>query len=324
MRFNKGVKPMRKKLLSSVLSLALLLALMPTVTYAASDEATSCANALYQLGLFNGTGKDAQGNPNFDLDRTPTRFESVTMLVRLLGRASEAEKNSNTYNTPFVDVVEWAKPYVGYAYTNKLTSGTSGTTFGGAGNATVSQYITFVLRALGYESGVDFQWDKAWELSDKLGITNGQYNASTTNFTRGDVVIISYNALSINLKGKNTTLLDDLKARGVIKENTTPTTPNNPDIAEDGHIHNWQTVHFDAVGYYKSGGTHRVQVFKCDCGFKVRSDEPNAKEVWDSHHMNCPNNCIYWWEDVPNGDREWVEIVPAYDETSCTICGATK
>lgn len=311
---------MKKRILSAVLSLVLLLALMPTVAYAASDEAISCANALYQLGLFNGTGKDAQGNPNFDLDRTPTRFESVTMLVRLLGRASEAEKNSNTYNTPFVDVVEWAKPYVGYAYVNKLTSGTSGTTFGGAGNATVSQYITFVLRALGYESGVDFQWDKAWELSDKLGITNGQYN-STTNFTRGDVVIISYNALSINLKGKNTTLLDDLKARGVIKE---PTTPNNPDIAEDGHIHDWNTVHFDAIGYYKNNGTHRVQYNRCNCGFEVTTDTPDCNTVWENHAINCNSNWITGYKDVPNGEPEWVEIVPAYDVTSCTICGATK
>lgn len=196
---------MRKKLLSACLSLVLILSLTPNIAYAASDEATAAANALYELGLFNGTGKDEGGNPIFDLDRTPTRYEAVTMLVRLLGRASEAE--SKEWNTPFNDVTAWVKPYVGYAYENKLTSGTSGTTYGGAGNITASQYLTFVLRALGYDSGTDFQWDKAWELSDKIGLTSGQYNASTTNFTRGDVAFISYRVLSCKIKNSDQTLV---------------------------------------------------------------------------------------------------------------------
>ena len=205
---------MRKKLLSACLSLVLILSFIPTTAHAASDEATAAANALYELGLFNGTGKDEEGNPIFDLDRTPTRYEAVTMLVRLLGKASEAE--SNTYSTPFNDVVAWAIPYVGYAYANKLTSGTSGTTYGGAGNITASQYLTFVLRALGYDSGTDFQWDKAWELSDKIGLTNGQYNISTTNFTRGDVAFISYRVLSCKIKNLNQTLVRKLYDEGAL------------------------------------------------------------------------------------------------------------
>lgn len=205
---------MRKKLLSACLSLVLILSFIPTIAHAASGEATAAANALYELGLFNGTGKDEKGNPIFDLDRTPTRYEAVTMLVRLLGKASEAE--SNTYNTPFTDVVAWARPYVGYAYANKLTSGTSGTTYGGAENITASQYLTFVLRALGYDSGIDFQWNKAWELSDKIGLTNGQYNTSTTNFTRGDVAFISYRVLSCKIKNSDQTLVRKLYDEGAL------------------------------------------------------------------------------------------------------------
>ena len=51
-------------------------------------------------------------------------------------------------------------------------SGTSSTTYSGNATVTASQYLTFVLRALDYDSSTDFQWDKAWELSDKLGITD--------------------------------------------------------------------------------------------------------------------------------------------------------
>ena len=99
------------------------------------------------------------------------------MLVRLLGKDEEAK--TGIWDIPFTDVDEWAKPYVGYAYANKLTTGTSDTTFGGAQTVSPSQYLTFVLRAMGYESGTDFQWDKAWELTDTLGITHGEYGPDT-------------------------------------------------------------------------------------------------------------------------------------------------
>lgn len=158
----------------------------------------TAAKKLYAKGLFQGTGTDEDGNPVFDLDRTPTRAEAVTMLVRLLGKEDEAK--TGTWTTPFTDVADWAKPYVGYAYANGLTTGTSATTFGGNATVNASQYLTFVLRALGYESGTDFQWNKAWELSDQIGLTSGEYNANTTDFTRGDVALISYTSLSADKK----------------------------------------------------------------------------------------------------------------------------
>lgn len=184
---------MKKKLIGLFMAMVMLCSMMPTA-FAASDEATAAANELYSMGLFNGTGTDANGNPSFDLDRTPNRHEAVTMLVRLLGK--EAEAKAGTWDIPFTDVAEWAKPYVGYAYAHGLTSGTSATTYSGNNTVTASQYITFVLRALGYDSSTDFQWNKAWELSDKIGLTNGEYNEKTTHFTRGDLAIISYKSLS--------------------------------------------------------------------------------------------------------------------------------
>lgn len=176
--------------------------------FAANDEADQAAQALYELGLFSGTGLNADGTPNFDLKRSPTRQEAITMLVRLLGKEKEAQ--AGTWETPFTDVDGWAKPYVGYAYTNHLTGGTSPTTFSGNDTITVSQYITFILRALGYADGADFQWDKAWELSDKIGLTSGEYNSSTVSFLRGDVANISCTALTVCLKDSDKKLSDKL------------------------------------------------------------------------------------------------------------------
>lgn len=193
-----------KRYLSLLLAVVMLLAYVPSAS-AASREAQEAADALHDLGLFNGTGTDENGNPIYELDRAPTRAESVTMLVRLLGKENEA--TSGTWNTPFTDVADWAKPYVGYAYANGLTNGVGANTFGGGQTVTASQYLTFVLRALGYDSGTDFQWDKAWELSDKVGVTKGEYGASSA-FTRGDVAIVSYRALSAKFKDGSRTLMN--------------------------------------------------------------------------------------------------------------------
>lgn len=194
------------RLLSILLTLCLVLTLLPAIpVIAASKEAQDAADTLYALGLFEGTGTDGNGNPIYELDRAPTRAEAVTMLVRLLGKENEAK--SGAWNTPFTDVADWAKPYVGYAYTNGLTDGTGGNAFSGNQTVTASQYLTFVLRALSYQSGTDFQWDKAWELSDKIGLTKGEYNAGSA-FTRGDVAIVSYRALSIKLKDGSQTIMD--------------------------------------------------------------------------------------------------------------------
>ncbi len=219
-----------KRILSLVLILAMFSAIVPTAL-AASDDAVTAANALYELGLFQGTGTNADGTPNFDLDRVPTRNEAVTMLVRLLGKEEEAK--SGTWNIPFTDVADWAKPYVGYAYANGLTTGTGATTFGGSTAISASQYITFVLRALGYESGTDFQWDKAWELSDSIGLTNSQYKSDRIPFLRGDVAIISNNALSVKLNGFAVTLAQAIGL--TLMPSTTEQSSEGSNLKPDDH-----------------------------------------------------------------------------------------
>ena len=82
-----------KKLLSLFLALALLFSLGSAV-FAADDAGREAADALYALGLFQGTGTDAEGQPVFELDRAPTRYEALVMLVRLLGKEGEARTGS--------------------------------------------------------------------------------------------------------------------------------------------------------------------------------------------------------------------------------------
>ena len=191
-----------KRILTALMAMVVMLMLAP-VNCTASDEAFEAAQSLNAFGLFSGTGTDAQGNPIYELDRQPTRQEAITMLVKLVGGAEESSKGG--WITPFTDVDDWAKNWVGYAYAKGLTAGTSLTTFGASEKTTAAQFLTFVLKALGYDANSDFSWDNAWPLAEQVGLSKGEYNAQTT-FTRGDMAIISYRALSSMMKGTMTPL----------------------------------------------------------------------------------------------------------------------
>ena len=213
---------MKKRILSLLLILCLLFALGGAAL--AADSAEEAARALYDLGLFRGVGDNADGTPNFDLNSTPNRAQALVMLVRLLGK--EAEALAGKWETPFTDVPEWAAPYVGYAYKNGLTNGTGETTFSSADPVNATQYITFVLRALGYESGKDFKWNAAWELSDEIGLTDGEYSEKHNDINRGDVAIISNDALDAQYKGEDKTLLETLVESGAVQKPSNVTEGN--------------------------------------------------------------------------------------------------
>ncbi len=161
-----------------------------TSAYRTDDEA---AEILYHLNLFKGIGTDADGNPEFALDRVSNRYEAITMLVRLSG--NEENALTGNYEMPFTDVVDWAKPYVAFAYANGYTSGTSATTFSGDLNITEVQFITMLLRILGYDSSKDFTWDNPWPLSDQISLTQGSCIEDNAEFTRGNIAILSERAL---------------------------------------------------------------------------------------------------------------------------------
>ena len=205
-----------KKLLCTLFALFAVLSLS-TAALAADYTAEESANALYELGLFQGTGETANGKPIYSLDAAPTRAQAVTMLVRLLGKETEAKAGS--WTTPFTDLADWAKPYVGYAYANGLTNGLSADRFGSSDKVTANQYLTFILRALGYSSESDFQWNKASSFSDSLGLTHGEY-AAARSFTRGDTARISYAALAQTRKGSEETLAAQLVRQGAVQAKT--------------------------------------------------------------------------------------------------------
>ena len=206
-----------KRLLTLLLALALACSML-TLPARAADPVTAegSAQLLYDLGLFKGTGVKADGSPEFDLNRAPTRAEAVTMLVRLLGAEEQAMQSVQAM--PFIDVPDWARPYVSYAYRQGLTVGVSADRFAPNAPIRATEYLTLVLRALGYSSGEDFAWDQAWNLTDELGVTDGSYGPKTTAFDRGDVAWISLRALDAKDKKTKRTLRTTLKLKSDVDQ----------------------------------------------------------------------------------------------------------
>ena len=136
------------------------------------------------------------------------------MLVRLLGKESEAEKL--TYTAPFTDLKGWEKPYVQYLYDNGLANGMSATAYNPTGKCSAQMYTTFLLRALGYSDAKgDFTYAKALDFGEQVGLVD-DINCSTKNFLRDNVVAMSLTALDTDVKGSDSILLDKLVADGAV------------------------------------------------------------------------------------------------------------
>lgn len=198
--------------LSIFLALCMMLFMLPVTVSAAgrdTSEQETLAAELKELGLFQGT------NNGFELERPATRVEALVMLIRILGKEQEAL--AGNWNHPFRDVPAWADHYIGYAYETGLTQGSGGTTFG-TGDVNAAQYLTFILRSLGYSdtNGEDFTWNAPETLAKSKGILTDSVN--TAEFWRADLVTVSHAALTATLKGSTQTLAEKLMAAGVFTQ----------------------------------------------------------------------------------------------------------
>ncbi len=202
---------MLKKRLALLLALLLLLSVLPVTALAATP--TTRADMLKDLGLFQGTPT------GYQLDRAPTRAEAAVMLVRALGKTDAA--TSAAYKTPFTDVPDWAADAVGYLYHEGLTKGTGATKYSANRACEAKMYVTFILRALGYSDTWDFKYD--WAVMDAVDLDvleaeEAYFLDDSEVFLRGDMVDITWSALSAKVKGTQTMLLDKLVTDGAVVE----------------------------------------------------------------------------------------------------------
>ena len=178
------------------------------------------AEALKTMGLFRGS--DVPYGSGFDLESGPTRIQGLVMFLRLIGEEQLALNYPGSGIT-FTDVPEWAEPYVAYAYDRGYTNGQEidsqwRVIFGSDQALAARDYVTFLLRALGYEDGNAFTWESAISNAQTLGVlTAGEGRLLTEKpFLRAQVVYLSYMSLSAQLVGGDGTLLDKLISSGAV------------------------------------------------------------------------------------------------------------
>lgn len=172
------------KLLSVILC---AFALISNTVYA--EDYTSYANELKEMGLFKGTDE------GYELDKTLTRAESATMLVRLLG--AEKKAISAEYEPVFADVQKdkWYYTYIMYCYENEITKGTGVSTFSPDDTVTAEQFVTLVLRLLGY---TDVEPETAFKTANEVGLFGTKISrqlAENKDFLRNEMVYVAYRSL---------------------------------------------------------------------------------------------------------------------------------
>ena len=198
------------KRLVTLLVTALLMTAALCVSASAADY-QSAAEDLSAIGMFRGTVSGG-----FELDRAPKRSEAAIMLVRLYGAEEEAAAayQSGEISHPFKDVGPIASPYVAWLYTKGITKGATATTFNSNAACTDKNYVVFLLRALGYEDGKDFQYAESLTFAEKLGFYQADYFEGP--FLRDDLAAITLQALATAKKGGETYLLKSLIDTGAV------------------------------------------------------------------------------------------------------------
>lgn len=166
-------------------------------------EVLSCLNIL-------------KGDENgFRLNDKSNRLEAIVILIRLSGNEKDALLKNMHH--PFVDVPDWASPYVGYAYALGLTNGVDKSHFGTNDLLSANHFVTFVLRNLGYlDKEGDFRVDDAVSFAYENHIITAEIDVE--NFERKDITSILYDALGAKIKNTNTTFDKKLKALGVFSD----------------------------------------------------------------------------------------------------------
>ena len=198
-----------KRALSLTLASVMLLGMMVVGAGAASYPDVDDADNIEAIEVLQAV-KVMQGDEkgNFRPDDSVSRAEMAVVMANLLNLDYQYYEAS----CPFTDVPNWARPYVGACYANKIVSGYNATTYGANDTVTAVQAASMMMRALGY-----FQYDSdyadGFETSTvrqgtRIGIFNGVGSSATAAMSRNQVAQMALNALEATMVDARKTTAD--------------------------------------------------------------------------------------------------------------------
>ncbi len=214
---------MKRKIIA--IGLALLMSANVTSIAEVTTEATAhtqdgveeAANRLNQIDILRGDGS------GFDLDGKLTRAQGATFIVRLLGMDEEVTNNKIDYVAMnFSDVFgnDWYSAYVGYCVQEGIINGYTDGTFRPNDTLNEQAFIKMILGAMGYEYGVDFNWNGTFAFAYEKGVvTDDKYKGMTASsgaYTRGQVVELLDHVISQPMKDEGKDMVDLLVDRGLL------------------------------------------------------------------------------------------------------------
>ena len=185
---------------------------------------TEQADALKAGGLFLGTGT------GYDLPGVLTRVQGITLALRAQGLEQVVMAQSEATVavtlarlTDLEKIPDWARKYVAYALVQEpaITRGVAvladgRVTFAPDLKMSGTQFITFMIRAMGYEATLDGALDLA-ATTQMLPLSLVAEYGVAQEFTRGQAVSVMYNAMAKGIvKQTGKPLAETLLAKGVL------------------------------------------------------------------------------------------------------------
>ena len=197
-----------KKVLSIVLSIAMVVCLAPTMAFAATTSAQSnaaysdiaganCEGAVNVLSALKVVDGFTDGT--YKPEQTVTRAQMAKLIVTALGVADYATAKTSKYTD--MGTATWAIPYVEYASNLNIVNGVGHGKFNPNGLVTYEQAATMIVRALGYTDSckeMNGTWPAIYvQKAMALNIFEDVVNGGANGATRGDIAIMLYNALDL-------------------------------------------------------------------------------------------------------------------------------
>lgn len=209
-----------KKVLTLVLSVAMVICLMPAMAFAADSNAATDASAdkVTQLSDFADASSiqnkeavdvlaglnviNGDENQNFNPTKNLTRAETAVLISTLMRSGDQtALKETATKFNDVAPAYSWASGYIKYGTDQGYINGMTPTTYVPAGNVTKAQLATMLLQILGYTTtDVQTNWpENVNGLATDAGLfTDLDTIGINANLTRDEAAQMIFNALQVN------------------------------------------------------------------------------------------------------------------------------
>ena len=188
-----------KRALSLALATIMTMGLMVVGTGASYQDVKATDNVeaievLQAVGIMTG-----DENGDFNPDANVTRNEIAVVMSNLLNLDYDYYRGTN----PFVDVPDWAAPYVAACAAEGVVAGIGNNMYGGSNNVTAAQAALMIMKALGYfQYQADF--DNDWQIAtirqaSYINLFDNINANAETALTRNQIAQLVLNGLKANM-----------------------------------------------------------------------------------------------------------------------------